>query len=405
MLEEISMDLSHRNKPKDRLILFAALAVLLALSFLLFLRFMPASYAWVMDRGERLNEDYLVKMCPNGVKLIMIQFGQSGAIGADPNTGNIWAPELNDRGYINENQILKYDAEGNLLARYQGYRSSVIAVDPNDGSVWVGLVNENQVVRLDSEGEPILVLSGFQAPRSIAVDQSDNSIWVADDGRNDKLVHLSVEGADLFRTPTEGFFSDCPHQIAVDPHTRNVWYSGSFIESVFLLSNDGELLAEISGFDSPVAIAVSPHDSSAWVADFSIDQTGAVVKLDSSGQLLLRKVLEKPPRSIAVDPFGKTVWVGIEGALVILSPQGDISETFSDFNMPYSFAFVEIPNTFSAKVDYLRSCFLRVLEDRPITFLKDTPTISAITPVMVSASPMPSCTLTIIPPPSSTPIP
>ena len=365
------MVLSQRNKPSKIILLLAVLLALVAI-LLLYLNTIPFSYIWIMDQGKNLNEDYVIKMCPDGTRLAIIQFGSTDAIGVDPNTGIIWTTELKDKGNVNRDQVVRIDPNGNILNRYPGYRTYVFAVDPNDGSVWVGLGNENMVVKLDPEGEPILEVGGFQAPRSIAVNPIDSSVWIADNGRNDQLVHLSSEGVELFKTPTDGFFSASPHQVTVDPRSGNVWYSGSFIGSVFLRSAEGELLAEINGFDSPVAISVNPKDSSAWVADYSRDLSGAVVKLDSNGTVLRKEVLENPPRSIAVNPFDETVWVGIEGAVVILSPEGKSIENIPGFKLPHSFAFVEIPNTLLAKVDFLKTCMFGTQADQLTRYLKDT---------------------------------
>ena len=390
-----------RNKSGPMIIAFVVILVILIGLFLVLLR-APFSYIWVMDQGKNLNEDFVIKMCPDGTRLVEIQFGSTDAIGADPNTGNIWTTELMDKGDVNRDQVVKIDQDGNILDRYPGYRTYIFAVDPRDGSVWVGLVNENLVVKLNPEGELVLEVAGFQAPRSIAVNPEDGSIWVADNGRNNHLVHLSAEGVELFRTQTGGFFSASPHQVAVDPHSGNVWYAGSFDESVYLRSAEGEMLAEIGGFDSPVAISVSPRDGSSWVADYSRDQSGAVVKLDSSGNVLLKEVLDKPPRSIGFNAFDETVWVGIDGAAVKLSSEGKIIQYLSGFTLPYSFAFVEI-YTLPAKLDYLSTCILKTRGGFPVTKLKDQAVDAETQTTLIVVTPSPVPTPTPTPTPSPTP--
>lgn len=369
-----------------RNILIGLLVVLILL--LLFIRQEPFAYIWLMDDGQYLNNDTLIKLCPDGTRLVEIQFGQSGAIGVDPNNGYLWAPELNDLGDVNKDQLVKYDMAGNLLARYQDYRTTKIAVDPNDGGIWVGLGNENRLVKLNPQGEIVLEAVGVQTPRSIAVNPTDGSLWVADNDPNRHLIHFNAQGEQIFSTPTDGFFSNTPHQVAVDPVTGNVWYAGSFVKKVILRSASGKLLAETGGFDRPVAIAVDPVDSSAWVADFSLDSPGGVVKLDANGNLLFRKVLDTPPRSIGFNTVDETVWVGLEGALVVLSRDGEIRHIYPGYAKPFSYAFLSVKNTLPAKVEFIKSCLLGTGEDQPRKVMKDTPEVIPNPPVQITPSPL-----------------
>lgn len=324
---------------------------------LLFLMRISVSYIWVMDAGVFLNETHLVKMCPNGTKIVQVQFGQSGAIGVDPRYGSIWAPELNDIGRVNFDQIVNLDADGNIINRYQGYRTGVIAVDPNDGSVWIGLPNEHQVVKIDSNGNRTLQIAGFPAPASIAVDPRNSSAWIADYSPPSRMVHLTANGVELFRTKTTGFFSNAPHQIAVDPRNGDVWYTGFLAGNVYKLSSSGHLLAEISGFDRPVSVSINPSDGSAWVADFSTEKPGGVVKLDSDGRIARRVILDNPPHIVGVNPFDGTVWVGIDGAMLKLSDEGEIMETVAGFTGPHSIAFVESADDLITRLRFARNCY------------------------------------------------
>lgn len=328
-------------------LVFACLVLCILCTLLLYTTEMldvrlPTSYIWVMDKGESLDETLLVKMCSNGTRLLQVQFGQSGAIGIDPHDGSIWAPELNDAERLNFDQIVKIDNNGNVIKRIQGYRTSTLAVDPKDGSIWIGLPNEDQIVKLDSKGEKILSVSGFSAPASLSVDPRNSSVWVADgSGYTRKLVHLTADGAVLFEIETSGFFSNAPHQIAIDPHDGTIWYTGFHSGKTSKLSADGQLLAEINGFDRPVSVTINPSDGSSWVADYSVDSSGAVVKINSAGKIILKLTFENPPRVVGVNPFDETVWVGIEGAMVIISDEGEILKIVTDFTLPKSIAFIE----------------------------------------------------------------
>lgn len=321
---------------------------------LIFLLRAPESYTWVMDRGTLLDETHLVKMCSNGTEILNVQFGQSEAIGVDPRSGSIWAPELNDRDRVNIDQVVNIDADGTIIGRYPGFRTSKIAVDPNDGSVWVGLPNEAQVVKLNSNGEILLRVAGYSSPASIAVDPRDSSIWVANSHPN-HLVHLDADGSELSRLDTPGFFSNAPHQVAVDPHNGNVWYTGS-IGNVYKISSSGQRLVAVEGFDRPVSVSVDPSDGGVWVADFSVESSGSLVRLDSDGNLIWSVILVNPPLIAAVNPFDGTVWAGVEGALFKLSAEGGILDMMAGFTSPQSIAFVRSAKDVSTKIDYFRTC-------------------------------------------------
>lgn len=317
----------------------------------------PVTFTWVMDRGALLNETYIVKMCPDGTRILDVQFGQSGAIGVDPFTGSVWAPELNDRERINEDQVVNIDANGNIINRYNGYRTGVLAVDPNDGSVWVGLVNEHQLVKLDSNGEIILRVYGFSAPAAIAIDPIDSSVWVADHTPPSTLIHIAANGDELFRMNTTGFWSSAYHQVAVDPQTGYVWFIGANEGKVYQLSSRGDLLATIDGFDRPVSVSINPSDGGVWVADFSVESQGAIVRLDPDGERIRSVVLDSPPRVAIVNPYDGTIWVGIEEALIKLSDDGEILETLTGFTLPKSIAFYQTSDDVLTKLSLLFTCW------------------------------------------------
>jgi DNA-binding beta-propeller fold protein YncE len=330
------------------------LVALLPTIFLFFLSKISVTYIWVMDTGKLLNETYLVKMCPNGRIITQVQFGQSGAIGIDPRHNSVWAPELNDRKHANFDQIVKVDFSGNITNRFQGYRTSIIVVDPNNGNVWAGLPNEGQVVKLDSSGNPLLKIDGFPAPASIAVDPNDSSVWIADFASS-SLVHLTADGVELFRTKTAGFSSNAPHQVAIDPRNGDVWYTHD--SSVHKRSYSGQLLTNVSGFDRPSSISINPNDGSIWIADFSVDSSGGVFKLNASGEKILKVILDSPPHVVGVNPIDETIWVGINGAMIKLSDDGEILNTITKFTNPLSIAFSEIGGGIATKIKFAQTCY------------------------------------------------
>lgn len=343
------------NRKRVVILTLAILTVFFSAILLFFIRKIPVAYIWVMDAGEEINETHLIKMCPNGTKIVEVQFGQSGAIGIDPQHNSIWAPELNDKKWVNFNQVVKVDSDGNIIKRFQGYRTSVIGVDPNDGSVWVGLPNEQQLVKIDSNGNPILKVNGFPGPASIAVDPRDSSIWVADYSSK-SLTHLRTDGVELSRTESMYFFSNASHQVAVDTLNDGVWYTGGF-GSVYKLSPYGQLLIDVSGLDRPISISISQNDGSVWVADYSVSKSGGVVKLNANGNQVLRIILDYPPRLIGINPVDETIWAGINGAMIKLSKDGEILEIVTGFTKPQSIAFAKVEDKIVTKLKFISTCY------------------------------------------------
>lgn len=336
-------------------IIGAALATSLIVLLGIWLAWLPISYIWVVDRGEALDQTYLVKLCPNGSQVFRVRFGQSGAIGVDPRDGSAWAPELNDAAGVNFDQVVHVGADGRILQRVGGMRALVLAVDPRDGSPWVALPNEARIVKLDPAGAPLLSVPGSDGPASMAVDPRDGSLWVAH-YRSGILAHLSPQGETLLAITTPGFFSDAPHQVAVDPRTGEVWHTGAGDGSLSKRSASGELLARAAGFDRPVSVAVDPSDGSAWVADFSLENPGALVKIGTNGERILTLVLGSPPRLVGLNPADRSLWVGVDGALVKLSAKGKIRKTLTGYTRPVSIAFHPNPPGFQARLDFLRAC-------------------------------------------------
>lgn len=343
-------------KHKNAVLLIISITILGLLLIIILMR-TPGSYIWVIDEGNALNQTYLVKLCPNGAEKVRLRFGQSGAIGVDPRDGTVWAPELNDVEEVIYDQIVHVDAHGRVMQRVEGYRTSILAVDPIEGDVWIALPNEAQLVKLAPSGAPVLQVPGSDGPAAIAVDPRDNSIWVAYYGAQ-TLTHLSSQGAVLFVTTTPGYFSNAPHQIAVDPRNGDVWYVGAHDGSIYKRSSLGELLVHTSGFDRPVSVAINPYDGSIWVADFSVKTAGATVKLGANGTRITTRVLDSPPHVVGFNPSDRTVWVGIDGALVKLSDKGETLAVITGFTKPNSLAFYSITDNLSTKLDYIWSCWV-----------------------------------------------
>lgn len=349
---------------KNRRPVIIGLISLLAFSatFILVIKALTSGYyVWVIDQGEKLDETYLVKMCPNGNRQVLVQFGQSGAIGIDPREGFVWTTELNTRESIFADQLVKISNDWSIIQRFTGFRTSVLAVDPNDGSIWVGLPNENEVVKLDSQGNFLVAVGGFSGPASIVVDPNDSSVWIADYYPPAAIIHLTSDGDELFRVNTDGFYSNAPHQLSLDEKTGDLWLvSGN---SVYRLSAQGALNFFAGGFDRPLSISVHQKDGSVWVADSLVDGSGAIVKLSSQGELVAKMVTETTARLVSVDPFGDSVWIGVDGGLFKMTNEGEIILEVKSISQPYSIGFLSIDRDYWRRMEFFIQCRTGRTED------------------------------------------
>jgi hypothetical protein len=341
-------------KKQNRALIIPFIIISLLCIFLLYIIGRPFSYIWVMDAGGSLNQTHLAKICPSGARLSQTQFGQSAEIGIDGDENILWAPELNDLDNINYNQVVQVDSEANVINRFQGYRIDVLAVDPSDGSVWVNTWNAEEqrtlMTKLSANGKLLRSVGEFHLVSAIALDTRDSSIWVADYGDR-ILTQLSKDGEKLFETRVEGhFFSNAPDQITVEPQNGDVWFTTFDPSQLHKLSAKGEMLIEKGGFRSPVAVAINPISGNVWVADYDLLGSGAIVKLDSSGHILLTQTLPAHAHTAAINPFDGTLWVGVDGEVIRYYEDGSVAEREAGFNRPQSFAFAKSGNDLRTKI-------------------------------------------------------
>jgi len=106
-------------------------------------------------------------------------------------------------GNTDAQQVDKYAADGTRLWSVPGVKSISVAVDQRDGTVYGAQYLANKVTVLSADGR---VLREFGAgllddPRGVAVDPSDRSVWVSNQGTG-QIVHFSRAGAALGSFPS-----------------------------------------------------------------------------------------------------------------------------------------------------------------------------------------------------------
>jgi len=237
-------------------------------------------------------------------------FGAANGVALNPSDGSVWA-SIGDSVY-------HYDAAHNLLSRTELWVPESVGVDPADGSCWVADwqardwdANPSVVIHLAADGTEMVRAAGFRAPEVATVTGPDGSLWVEDGGggyrissagqilahvvsvrllgadpgdgtcwaldANDKLVHLSLTGAVLWRSAlalvTPGITG------AVDGGNHSVWLTlGDHLRH---LSQAGTELSFTTFGESVDRACANPADGTCWAATAS-----ALIHVGSDGSVL-----------------------------------------------------------------------------------------------------------------------
>lgn len=137
-----------------------------------------------------------------------------------------------------------------------------VSVSPAEGACWVALsgtnaTNGRRVKKLVSIGTAAISLSvtltGFSTPYSVSVNLNPpRDCWVADTGNNSIKKFPSGGGSPLFTKP--GFLS--PWAVSVDSTSGSCWIADTNNNQVVKLDTEGNEEFRISGFSTPLSIAV-----------------------------------------------------------------------------------------------------------------------------------------------------
>jgi sugar lactone lactonase YvrE len=215
---------------------------------------LPDGAVWVADEGSFQSDGALVLLAADGGERLRIDgFSRPADVAARASDESVW---LSDRGtgilwrfsaagdtlarvedpqrYASPLQLAIVESDGSLwltddvfeaaahlaadgseLARLSlsPHRPFGIVVVPESGAVWIGLYRSGRVERYSSAGTLELGVDGFIAPRGLALDDSDHTLWVAD---QTQVVTVSDDGSVLARAA--GVVE--PFALAVDAGVR-----------------------------------------------------------------------------------------------------------------------------------------------------------------------------------------
>lgn len=137
-----------------------------------------------------------------------------------------------------------------------------VSVSPAEGACWVALsgtnaANGRRVKKLASTGTTAIsllaTLTGFTTPYSVSVNLNPpRDCWVADTGNDSIKKFASAGGSPLF-TKT-GFWR--PQGVSVDSTSGSCWIADTNNNKIVKLDAEGNEEFRISGFSTPLSIAV-----------------------------------------------------------------------------------------------------------------------------------------------------
>jgi DNA-binding beta-propeller fold protein YncE len=157
------------------------------------------------------------------------------------------------------NQVIHIAADGTELARLTPdlIDVSTVAVNPRDGSIWVG--SDYALEHLTADGAVIANHADFYMVMGTAVDPRDGSVWVFDN-TGERLTHLADDDVQLGQWT--GFVY--AGSLSISPISRSIWFSDLRHDSLLHIASTGAALSQLVSYSGKVA--VSPRDSSVWVA-------------------------------------------------------------------------------------------------------------------------------------------
>ena len=244
-------------------------------------------------------------------------FGNMRAVAVNSSDGSCWVAA--------GASVMHIAADGGILSQTDFmWLPYAISVNQSDGSCWVAGVHHDWlsyseewtsrffVVHLAADGTVLLVDEGFVCPRSLSVNPTDASCWVADDRYPDSsaVVHLAADGSRL--SVTAGFLY--PTSVSVNPTDGSCWVADPGADAVVHLSTTGAELWRGEGIWGAALVCVNPSDGSCWVACPGFSPY--IVHLAASGEELFRAGGLLGPTSLSADPTDGSCWVS-DGSTVL----------------------------------------------------------------------------------------
>ena len=240
---------------------------------------------------------------------------QQGVVAATLNQkdSTLWA--------LTSDQLIKYDAGGATMLRldlktlatnFNAARK--MALDPSDDSVWIA--GGNNIFHLDANGHALAGIASPAIVQDIALAQ-DETLWVL--GRN-QLLHYSPQGALLVSANLAGDMQQT-NFLALDDANGVLWLGGS--KQLFQIALALPVQPRLSLTTSEVISALTlVSDSGAlWVVGqstlFGYSKSGVL-----AGQTSFAAQKLGNPQTLVADAQNQSLWLGHEKGISRFGPAG-----------------------------------------------------------------------------------
>ena len=284
-----------------------------------------AAVPWVIEAG---GTD-LISVAPDD-RRVASRFGDytsTSDVAVNPASGAVW---IADEG---SGSVVVFQPAGSLRLSIPGLRRPrAVAVDAFDGSGWVCDVEQGLVFHFGVNGEQASVaIAPLVQPVDAAVDAEDGSVWICELGADRVSRHEYTQG---FWQERWAASVQAPSRVAIDGETRDGWVTSFANGTVTKLSSvTGARLLSLTGFQSPLGVAVDAARGRIWIAD---PHAGSVVALDRDGNVEFRVAGLADAGEISVDAGTGEAWavLGRSGELVRISPAGVLLRRLKAFHSP-----------------------------------------------------------------------
>ena len=264
---------------------------------------------WVVSGGDtvyKLNADGLAD------PTIIPGLTQAQAAVVDPKSGVVWI------AVSAANAVYRFDPATVAFTQLPPIeRAHAISVNPTDGTVWIGGINTVQ--KFSADGAQILAsITGVHEPE-VAVNTIDGSCWVTDS--RGTIARYSAAGAVAATSPVQ---LKEPKYIAVNSQSGNAWVTDPHANVVVKLNPSGQEILRIADVQLPSSPSVNQKDGTLWV----VIDSNTLVKVSADGQKLMEVPAGMAILSICVSSQDGSVWVAdqfgstFQGGVSKFSPDG-----------------------------------------------------------------------------------
>jgi len=127
---------------------------------------------------------------------------------------------------------------------------------------WVADIGDDTVKKIYWQPSSYRVISLSMGrktnPRSVSVNTTDGTCWVANSGSNSSLVKVSADARTILFRDTTNFST--PYSVSVNPNDGTCWIADYGNDEVVRVNADGGEEFRIPGFAGPVAVSVRPDN-------------------------------------------------------------------------------------------------------------------------------------------------